>query len=154
LERVLRTCIDSTQQDWTTHLPPAVFALNSAVSSAHGFSPFELVYGQTANVPVTAMFGLPTNKSIRMTGYGRLMEERFARVYEAARENLGLTFRQTAAQYIKLEPEPINIGDEVFFFTPVVKKGGVRKLNLFWTGPWQVMKKKGILYNLIPSGDW
>jgi hypothetical protein len=62
LERVLRTCIDSTQQDWTTHLPPAVFALNSAVSSAHGFSPFKLVYGQTANVPVTAMFGLPTNK--------------------------------------------------------------------------------------------
>jgi hypothetical protein len=100
------------------------------------------------------MFGLPTNKSIRTTDYGRLMEERFARVYEAARENLGLTFRRMAAQYIQPEPEPINIGDEVFFFTPVVKRGGVRKLNLFWTGPWQVTKKKGILYDLIPSGNW
>lgn len=43
--QILRTRIKSDQSDWSDRIPMAEFAINSAVSSATGFAPFDLNYG-------------------------------------------------------------------------------------------------------------
>jgi hypothetical protein len=45
VSQVLRTLVDSDQQNWRAKLPMTEFALNSAIKSTHGFAPFELNYG-------------------------------------------------------------------------------------------------------------
>ena len=45
VSQVLRTVVKPDQLDWPKHLPMVEFALNSSVSIATGYAPFELTYG-------------------------------------------------------------------------------------------------------------
>jgi hypothetical protein len=49
VEQYLCLFCHKTQDDWVDHLPAAEFALNSRVSSATGYSPFEIIYGYHFN---------------------------------------------------------------------------------------------------------
>jgi len=42
--------VQPDQQDWPDKIPMVEFALNSAISSLSGFTPFELNYGYTPSV--------------------------------------------------------------------------------------------------------
>ncbi|KAL7295594.1 hypothetical protein TKK_0011230 [Trichogramma kaykai] len=39
------------KDDWDTHVRCAIFAYNTSVHTAHGFTPHELVYGRKARIP-------------------------------------------------------------------------------------------------------
>ena len=61
VEKYLRLYVNCRQDDWSEHLPMAEFVLNSRTHSAHGLSPFELVYGYLPlfNIPVGRRSGIP-----------------------------------------------------------------------------------------------
>ena len=61
LEKYLHLYVNCQQDDWSEHLPMAEFVLNSQTHSAHGLSPFELVYGYLPlfNIPVGRQSGIP-----------------------------------------------------------------------------------------------
>eukprot|EP00959_Pyramimonas_sp_CCMP1952_P075417 1576142-Pyramimonas_sp.AAC.1 len=47
METVLRAFVDPRQTDWSRHLSAVEFAINESVHSATGYSPFQLVYGES-----------------------------------------------------------------------------------------------------------
>jgi hypothetical protein len=59
LEEVLRSRINFQQTDWDEHLTAAELAVNNAVQSSTGFSPFYLNFGQNVQLPLDqAIVGL------------------------------------------------------------------------------------------------
>ena len=62
VETYLRHFINYRQDDWTSWITPAEFALNNRKHSATGFSPFELDMGRQPNVPG---FAVTSNKNPR-----------------------------------------------------------------------------------------
>lgn len=51
LVTVLRKMCNHDQSQWTKKLDEAAFAVNTSLNSSTGFSPFELMYGYTPNLP-------------------------------------------------------------------------------------------------------
>ena len=47
----------------------------------------------------------------------------------------------TKRNYQRVHGQPFNTGDWVWLYSPVVGRGGSRKLNCPWKGPYTVMKK-------------
>jgi hypothetical protein len=52
LEIMLRSVVDFTQDDWDEHLPAAELAFNNSKNATTGFTPFYLVYGREARMPL------------------------------------------------------------------------------------------------------
>ena len=52
LEIMLRSVIDFTQDDWDEHLAAAELAFNNSKNATTGFTPFYLVYGREARMPL------------------------------------------------------------------------------------------------------
>ena len=53
LENMLRTWVNSRQDNWESLLPCAEFAMNNSYSSSTGTTPFRLVSGQDPNTPLS-----------------------------------------------------------------------------------------------------
>ena len=51
INTMLRT-VTLTGEDWVQHLPSIQLAINSAVSEKHSYSPFEIIYGKKAKLPI------------------------------------------------------------------------------------------------------
>ena len=47
METVIRAYVDARQSDWYLHLAAAEFAINDSVHSSTGYTPFQLVYGES-----------------------------------------------------------------------------------------------------------
>ena len=45
------------QTDWRRMLPKIIFALNTSISNATKRTPYEVVFGRTAVLPLDAVFG-------------------------------------------------------------------------------------------------
>ena len=154
LARILR-CIAATGKDnWLEYLDCATFAMNSAVNTATGCSPYFAMFGEDPRTPATAAFGLPAKKMSHLTEYTRKLEERFAMVYEAVRQNLKASYMRQMKQYNHRAPETLAVGQNVFYFSPVVAKGSTAKIFCHWSGPWEVKRIKGILVDIVAKGEW
>ena len=54
---MLATCAQQHPSSWENHLQKVCFAYNSSEHPTTGYSPFFLMYGQEARLPVDLMFG-------------------------------------------------------------------------------------------------
>ena len=55
LQRALSKLVDE-QNDWDCFLPSVVFAYNTSRQSSTGFTPFELMYGRKAILPIESQY--------------------------------------------------------------------------------------------------
>ena len=56
--------------------------------------------------------------------------------------------------YDQRAPEQMPVGSRVFYYSPVIKKGGSKKLTPHWSGPWVVTAVRGILLDIEATGTW
>ena len=54
---MLRSCVYENQKNWDTLLPKILLGYRSSVQATTGYSPFSLVYGREAMLPVDVVFG-------------------------------------------------------------------------------------------------
>ena len=47
METILRAYIEPRQQDWYEHLAAAEFAINDSIHASIGYTPFQLVFGES-----------------------------------------------------------------------------------------------------------
>ena len=52
LVSMLRSCVDENQKDWDVLLPKILLGYRSRVHTTTGFSPFSLIYGREAMLPI------------------------------------------------------------------------------------------------------
>ena len=139
---MLATTIKDHGEEWEHHLAKVCFAYNTSIHKSTGFTPFYLMYGRQARIPVDLIYSTPEPSDQSHGEYARNLRQSLENAYSTARERL-----QTAAQRQKtnydqrIHGEPFKVGDLVYLHNPVVPKGKSRKLHCPWTGPFSVIKR-------------
>ena len=154
LGRLLRASIDEHPDDWENYLPDCLLAMRIARNRSTGFSPFFMVYGQECVMPIDFIYGNAPSQPVSHTAHAQQIRQRMEAVHKAARENQQMAIERSRQAYRnRLKDGPLEENDRVWLFTPKTTARS-RKLQIRWTGPWQVMKVVSPVLFTISSGPW
>ena len=153
LGNMLSTLVSREEDDWDENLPLAIFAYNTQVHSATGYTPFFLNHLREARHPWQRVPALPELKRTPES-WGTEMARKAAKVYDQVRRRLNAQRVRIEAQYEGLKPilQRIQTGDLVILKIP---KEQTSKLGPRFEGPAEVVKvvNDGVNYVLRwPSG--
>lgn len=133
------------QKDWDQHLPLVLWAYRTAVQESSQCTPATLMFGRELRTPVDLVFGPPPEPEI--TGgpeldYLRRLKERLSVVHQLARESQGdAGARQKRAYDGRCHGHPFSVGDNVWVYCPVRKRGLSPKLTSHWQGPGEILDR-------------
>ena len=143
---MLATCSRDNSFEWEDHVRKVCFAYNTSVQASTGYSPFYLVLGRQARLPIDLIYGgepeaTPENART-VPDYVFNLKKSLEEAYAAVRETLGTKLQRQKDFYNrKVHGEPHKTGDLVMLFSPVVPKGIARKFCCPWTGPYIVLER-------------
>ena len=144
LLNMLATCTEDHPGDWEQHIRKVCMAYNASIQSSTGFSPFYLMFGRQARLPVDLIHGTgPKAMENQSVGeYVASLKSRISAAFDLVRRNVSKHHVYQKELYDqRVHGQPFNTGDWVWLYSPVVGRGGSRKLNGPWKGPYTVMKK-------------
>ena len=150
VERFNRTLLDMLATtshnhplDWEDHIRKVCMAYNTSEQATTGYSPFYLMFGRNARLPVDIMF--PTEKPaadhVTYGEYAKTMKETMEKAFHTVRDHVGdKQERQKQFYDKKCHGQPFQTGDLVWLHSTVIPRGQAKKLYHPWTGPWKVVK--------------
>jgi len=142
LSTMLSMYVNESHSDWDVFLPYVVFAYNTKFQESLQHTPFFLVYGRTATLPIDALLLPSRNRTVQQ----RLSQiaTHLVGARQLARKNLVETQQRSALRYnegrqvAKFKP-----GQKVWVWIPAKKKGKTKKLLHFYKGPFVIEKQLG-----------
>ena len=116
--------------DWEEALPKVCIAYNTSIHATTGYSPFFLMYGREAHLPVDMVYGTQPPVSSTVDNYAqksrKLLEESFDRV----RVHLAAGHQKQKQIYDRqVHGDPYKEGDNVWLLDTVIQKGQSRKFH-------------------------
>ena len=154
LGQLLRACVDNHPQDWEDFLPDCLLAMRVAVNRGTGFSPFSMVYGKEAVLPIDVVYGRPYGDPKSPAEQVNKLRARMEVAFETARNEQKKAIIRARRLYSKMPAEGVlKEDDKVWLFTPR-STGNSRKLSTHWTGPWTIVKCISPVVFQLKSGDW
>ena len=85
---MLRSCVDESQKDWDILLPNILLGYRSSVQTTTGYSPFSLVYGREAMLPVDIVFGGSKERFETTHAYVNRQRELMDKAFQKVCENV------------------------------------------------------------------
>lgn len=141
LIQMLATCADTHPFSWEDHVKKVCMAYNISKHASTEYSPFFLMFGRQAQLPIDIMYGTPHQDSTT-SEYAMNLHETFTKAFVSAREHIGVHQERQAETYNKrVHGTTYERGKWVWLFNPVVPKGRAKKFHKPWTGPYKVLKK-------------
>ena len=118
LIQMLSTCIEDHPFEWEDHIHKVCMAYNSSKQATTGYSPFYLMFGREARLPVDIMYRTPSQKEeVPLAGYVSNLRDLLHEAYERVRENVGeVQERQEQLYNRKVHGEPHKPGALVWLF--------------------------------------
>lgn len=141
LEEMLRHWVGPRHDDWDCLLDCAEFAINNAVNSAIGTTPFRLNYGQDPLTPLSIELDtrLPAARSFARDMTDSLAQAK--RLIQAAADRNKHYFD------LKRDPQELAVGQEVLLRTTNLHFKGKMAIKLLpkWVGPFVIQERIGPL---------
>ena len=153
VERMNRTFINMMKslpelekRNWRAHLPKMSFAYNSTINKSTGFSPFFLMFGRKATLPIDYVFqSAVVTPGGKQKSYQKFVDEWSAAMKEAfkiANEQSRKASKYNKHHYDKKVKEAEILPGDHVLIKNVRDKGGTGKLKAFWeTSLFVVIKK-------------
>ena len=139
---MLSTTIKDHRGSWEDHVQAVCLAYNTSVQPTTGYTPFYLMFGRQARVPIDIMFGNSPVVTSSPSVYATKLKQSLTAAYDQVRNKMDATFqRQKQFYYQKVHGKPFTVGDLVWLYSPVVPTGQAKKLYHPWTGLYEVVKK-------------
>ena len=141
---MLATAVGDHPSDWDIHIRKLCFAYNTSVHSTTGYSPFFLMFGRQATIPVDLMYNLNQGQEKELPDYVHQLREGLKEAYALVRNRCESEHqRQKAIHDRKVHVKPFGIGNMVWLFSPAVPRRRCKKFHHPWKGPFKVVEKKG-----------
>ena len=126
---MLATAASENPFDWEEHLRPLCMAYNTSVQSTTGFTPFSLMFGRQARMPIDVMYGSPNEEEKSPSEHTANLRERLESAYRRVREQMNQRLdRQKYFYNKKIHGKPYSIADLVWLHSTVVLSPE------FWSG--------------------
>ena len=143
VEHFNRTMLATTVHDnpIESHLKKVCMVYNTSVHSSTGFSPFYLMFGRQAKLPLDIVYGSAPTKAELHHQYARKLKQTLERAYSTVRERVGTAVERAKETYNgKVHGDSFDAGDLVWLNNPVVPRGVPRKLHCPWSGLFKIVK--------------
>ena len=117
------------QSNWDKYLPYVMFAYRSSVHKTTGYTPFHLMFGREVKLPVDVMFGRPNVNFSHSSEYIKELHSVLESSFKLAREVTQRKQERQKDHYdVRSSDGKYKVGDMVWLYLPVVKKGQSPKL--------------------------
>ena len=157
LETVMKALVeDFPSEDWENLIYPALLALRTSRSRTTGFTPFFLLYGREAMLPIDIAYGATPDHRYGHVEYANMLYSRLERAFTIAREKMRRYIERTRTYYSDNVPTKLfEEGQLVWLYLPRVRPGMSRKLTSKWLGPFTVVSKvTPVLRKIRSVGNW
>ena len=130
------------QQDWDRHLPLLQFSYNTTKCASTGFTPFFLVNGREARLPVDVEFGIPSlDTGMDISYYPDMLRDKLATARIIAQENIAKSQERSSKYYNeKRKASDFKVNDDVLVYNPRSYKGKTNKILHRFTGPFRIIE--------------
>lgn len=143
LANMLAMYVSKNQKDWDLWLEQVLFAYRTSVHESTGATPFFLLYGREARLPIDLCFAPPPGDETAASynHYATQLQDRLATSFKLAQNKLQLSQKRQADEYDKKAwGSQFKAGDRVWLFNPSTPRTLSSKLVSHWTGPYTVKK--------------
>ena len=118
-----------------------MLAYRTSVQETTGATPFSLIFGRSAHLPIDIEFNLPSTSHMSLNQYQSQLQNQLQQAYTTVREHSLAEQTQQKRLYDRSIHGPeYEIGDEVWLHCPAVPKGHCKKFHHPWQGPFTVVK--------------
>ena len=157
LHAMLSMYSNIAQNNWAEVLPFIQLAHNASFSSTMHETPFFLMFGRQARLPIDIIFGIPhVGRSTTTEEYAHSTRENLQIAFELARRNLSERIDKQKADNSKLPPIPeFTPGQKVLVYKPHHSTDGPNpKLIQPWRGPYIICPKLSpVVYRIRHPDD-
>ena len=127
--------------DWEDQLPKVCMAYNTSVHATTGYTPFYLMFGRQARLPIDIVYGTKVRQA-PASEYASLTKQALEEAYGLVRKKLQTAHEIQKAYYDKkVHGKSFAEGDLVWLFSPAVPRGQSKKLHHPWSGPYRIIEK-------------
>ena len=143
LRAIINNFVSEHSLDWDNWLDQAVFAYNTSVHDSTGLSPYEVVFGRPAKMPIEVELGVPLHNPSSHHKAIHFSNQVVQRNLVASRER-----ERESRQYDQGHPswKPFGAGKTVWLAQPEKWKFGKK-----WIGPDKICSRNGVNYVLQPK---
>ncbi len=153
VERFNHTCaqmismyVNTLHNDWDEYLDYITFAYNTSRHASTGMTPFLLLYGREALLPVDVALGANPNPVTEVEKF----TSRFNNIYEIVKRRMLMIHAAQKRRYDRgRKQKTFNVGDLVLIHVPKRKKGRAQKLLFCYHGPFKIIKRVNPLNYVI-----
>ena len=143
LVKILCKLISDHRRDWADFVPKAVLAYNTSVHESTGFTPYRLMFGREAILPLDAVLKLETSPPQRggqsYPDYVVQQKKQLEETEHIVRENLKRAQKTQKAYYdTKCHGQRFHVGDRVWYRNRARSRR--KKFLKPWCGPWKIVK--------------
>ena len=83
---MLATCVADRPEEWEGYIRKVCMAYNTSTHATTGFTPFYLMFGRKARIPVDLMYGTAEPECLDYTEYAAKLQESLSEAYSIARK--------------------------------------------------------------------
>ncbi|XP_021721069.1 uncharacterized protein LOC110688614 [Chenopodium quinoa] len=141
--KALKKRVEDQKSKWIEELPGTLWSLRTTEKEATGHSPFELVYGSEASLPVEI-----GSESLRVNQFSaeeneHLMKESLDfldEIRDSARDRMA-AYKQRISKFYnqRVQARLLKVGDLVLWNAAAVQKSRIHgKLSANWEGPYEI----------------
>ena len=138
VERFNRTLLNmlsiiATEKEdgWDLQLPTAMLAYRTSIHETTKATPFSLMFGREARLPVDVVYGSPPDETFESPSeFALKLRDRLADAYKLVRNNTDVEQKRQKLLYDRrTQVSPYTVGDQVWLHSPAVRRGKSRKLH-------------------------
>ncbi|KAL5482286.1 hypothetical protein EMCRGX_G022595 [Ephydatia muelleri] len=142
---MLATVVGDHPSDWEMYIRKLCFAYNTSTHSSTGFTPFYLMFGRQASIPVDLMFPFNLGPEKEFRTYVEQLRKGLRDAYAIVRENCDADHRRQKALYDrKVSGKPFGKGALVWLFDPAVPL--VEKVG---DSTYKIQRKEGGKFHIV-----